>query len=181
MKKIMTGVLGMVVVSLMLVMPVAAEQGAGPGGPDKKGWEERRVKMNQELGLNPEQQAKMKAFHDENRTKMEALRTKMKADRKALREALDADVLDQGRIAQLTAEVNKSFSEMTSMRTQMAVFARETLTPEQFKKMKERRAAHRKEMGEKGGKYKGKFRKGPGGDRDDDDPSMPPDEGTAGR
>ena len=153
-------------------------------GSDKTGKGDRsamRGKMNQELGLTPEQQEKMKKFHEENRARMEALREKMKTGRTALREALDADVLDKGKVAQLSAELNKIFAEMSEMRVQMALVARETLTPEQFKKMKVLRGQHHKKMGAGRGEWKEKHSGSSGSAKGGEEPpAMSPDEDGPG-
>ncbi len=106
----------------------------GPGHPR---GEERWKNEAKELGLTPEQSARMKALHDENRSSQEGLRAQLKAKDAALRQELDAAKPDRAKAESLVKEISVLEEKIGLARVDQALKAREILTPEQAKKLRE--------------------------------------------
>ena len=118
-------------------------------------WQEEE----KSLGLNPDQQAKMKALREGFRAKQQALREQIKAKYEALRLELDSNTPDRAKAESILKEINSLQAQMGGNRIDEIFQVRGILTPEQFQKLREfpdKNKAKREEK-MKNGKAKGHF------------------------
>ncbi|MEI6633026.1 MAG: Spy/CpxP family protein refolding chaperone [Chlamydiota bacterium] len=119
-----------------------------------------------ELDLTPEQQQKMKAQRKEQGIAMKSIRDALKAKHEELRAEIDKEKSDKAKIESITAELKKLEAQRIDQDVKGILQMKESLTPEQFKKLSAMREAGKGER--RGGKGKGKGqRRGRGDDGED--------------
>jgi Spy/CpxP family protein refolding chaperone len=137
--------------------------GEGHGGKGHWNKEEYKAKMKEyqekmrtELGITPEQEAKIKASHEAfkqaHQADMQTLRSKMQE----LRQLKHANG-DPQKVEALRAEVKQM---RTALRNERMAIYKENLTPEQYSKMEAMHQAHKEQC-----KKEGKCHKKWGGDK----------------
>jgi Spy/CpxP family protein refolding chaperone len=154
------------VVLLLLTLAGYATAAAPPPGGDEAmmpppppppgGWHkgEGLGKHLKELNLTPEQQQKIKAQRKVQGSAMRSLRDALKAKHEELRSELDRENSDKAKIESITADLKKLESQRIDQEVKGILQMKETLTPEQFKKLS---AMREEDKGEKHGrKGKGK-------------------------
>jgi len=117
----------------------------GPLGCD--GMQAGQVeRLKQALDLTPQQEADFKQIRLESEEKTSALREKIKANREAIHNALNAEILDEPRLRELTREQAELHADMMIAKHGMRAKINQILSPEQQKKHEELR---QQRMGEK--------------------------------
>lgn len=138
-----------------------AMQGPGPEamqGPGHPRGEERWKNEMKELGLSPEQSAKMKALREGNREAEKELRAQLRMKNAALRQELDAIKPDRAKAESIVKEISALEEKVGLARVDQALKVREILTPEQARKLREwheknkKKFRHFREQGWKQGK-----------------------------
>ncbi len=154
-----------VMVLLAAGASMAMDKEQGPQGPmqgqAQARGEEHWKNEAKELGLTPEQSAKMKALREENRSAMEGVRAQLKAKDAALRQELDAAKPDRAKAESIVKEISALEEKVGLARVDQALKVREILTPEQAKKLREwheknkEKFQHHREKGARQGKDAG--------------------------
>ncbi len=117
---------------------------------DGKGrWQERKDKMFQDLNLTPEQQAKIKAIREQDRSSSQSLRDQMKAAWEKMR-SLSAGNASDAELRQQHRELQRLAQQASDRRFETMLKIRAELTPEQRTKM-----AEMKGKGRHGGRHHG--------------------------
>ena len=131
------------VVTLMVFSSGAAyawpAYGQGQEKDGKRAWEkmeEKREKFIKELGLTPEQEEQIKNLRKEKKEKRGELWIKIQAQRLELKEELEKPTTDRARIDSIIAELNVLMAEKLEQRVEGILSMKETLTPEQYEKFK---------------------------------------------
>ena len=91
------------------------------------------------LNLTPEQQAQIKQQRGANKEKVMQLRQQLRAKRSELKEELDKPSVDMNKINSIVAETKTLMAEQLDLRVKGILAMKQVLTPEQFKKLHERR------------------------------------------
>jgi Spy/CpxP family protein refolding chaperone len=127
------------------------------------GWHKGKGfgKHLKELNLTSEQQQKIDAQRKEQRSVMKGLRESLKAKHDELRAEMDKENTDKAKAESIGAELKKLEGQRIDQEIKGILQMKETLTPEQFKKLGDMRE---KREGGRGGKH---GRKGKGHGRDD--------------
>jgi Spy/CpxP family protein refolding chaperone len=140
-----------------------------PGG--KAGWQHKgkiSKKDMGELNLTPEQQKKIKEQRKEQGSAMKSLRESLKAKHEELRAEIDKEKSDKAKIEGITADLKKLEDQRIDQEIKGILQTKETLTPEQFKKLSDMR--EKREEEKRGGKGKGQgHKRGHGDDGDSDE------------
>lgn len=118
-------------------------------------------RMAEELNLTPEQREKFKALRKDQGAAMKKLRESIRAKREELRVEMDNEKTDKAKIDGITADLKKLEGERVDQEVKGILQMKETLTPEQFKKlgamheeMRERRPGKGHKRGHGGGEEK---------------------------
>jgi Spy/CpxP family protein refolding chaperone len=106
-------------------------------------------RASKDLNLTPEQQQKLLANRQAQKTAMAAVREKMRAARMGLKQEFEKESPDKGRLEQLNAEMKACVGEMIDLRFQGMEATRETLSADQFRKLGEKVEAGRHTRGER--------------------------------
>jgi periplasmic protein CpxP/Spy len=159
-------VLGMVL--LLLTLAGACAQPASPPGSDEAmmpppppggegGWHKGKGfgKQLKELNLTPEQKEKIEAQRKEQKSAMKNLRESLKAKHEELRAEMDKEKTDKAKIESITAELKKLEAQRIDQDVKGILQMKETLTPEQFKKLGAMREEGKGEKHGRKGKGKG--------------------------
>jgi len=169
--------IGIVLMAMVLVpLTLAAEDNAAPaprGGQGGPGGEPREAMrggmmgdmqgrmMMQQLDLTEEQQAKIKAIQEENRTQMQDARKAVQEANQALQEAIESGTDDQ--IMAAGKALGEAYGKEGVLRAQTQRKINAVLTPEQQAKMKELKTQMRDRMQQRmQDRPAGEFRGGPG-------------------
>lgn len=86
----------------------------------------------QQLNLTEQQKGSLENNRKKHRGKAQELRAKIRALRQQLKEEIGKPDMDEERIRQLKAELNKHQSALTDLRVEGIMGIREILTPEQY-------------------------------------------------
>ena len=137
------------------VAPATGEETPPLPPPEKEGgWRMgRRLGRQQlkELNLTAEQQEKIDAQRKEQKAVMRVVRDALKAKHEELRAEIDKEKSDPAKIEGIAAELKKLEAQRIDQEVKGILRVKETLTPEQFKKLslmrEERRAGRRGRMG----------------------------------
>jgi protein CpxP len=134
----------------------------GAGGPFMGKWW-RSEKAVAELGLTPDQQARLDKLMFEHRDRMIDLRAALKKAELRMREIMDAPAFDERAALEQIDRVAAARSLVEKHRAAMLVQTRSILTPAQWQKAKERLMERRREMREERREFRQERRRG---DRD---------------
>jgi Spy/CpxP family protein refolding chaperone len=99
---------------------------------------QRRKRVMQELNLSPEQIEKLRSQRTQNQQKNQELRQGLRAKQKALKEELQKPTVDRQKIRALAADIKSMSATLLDLRIESAITLKETLTPQQIQKIKER-------------------------------------------
>ncbi len=139
----------MVLLSAVLMVGMspafAAEKAAVPAAP---------AVVENELGLTPEQQAKIKTLREDFRTRQDAMVNDLKMARAALQHELDSVSPSRKKADELALTVTKEQTQLLTSRIDHVFALRAVLTPEQYQKLIQIRDKHKDEVKAKGGKTK---------------------------
>lgn len=124
-----------------------------PGGGGEMRHGKRPGKMMKELDLTPEQNEKFKAQRKEQSAAMKKVRESIRAKREELRDELDKEQTDPAKIEAITSELKKLEGDRVDQEVKGILGMKETLTPEQFKKLRSRE--HRGGRHERPGEWRG--------------------------
>lgn len=94
-------------------------------------------KLAMELELTPEQKTKIKAYKDQSRASMKASYTQLKALRSQINELIKSDKIDDAKLDNLVAQVNKIKGAMLKNRIMMQHEMYSLLTEKQKVKYQE--------------------------------------------
>jgi protein CpxP len=152
---------------LILLTVILAAAGAlayqpGAGGPPMGKWWQNE-KAVAELGLTPDQQARLDKLMFEHRDQMIDLRAGLEKAELRLREIMDAPRFDERAALEQIDRVTAARSLVEKHRAAMLVQTRSVLTPEQWQKAKERLMERRQERREAMREFRQEHRRG---DRD---------------
>lgn len=111
-------------------------QGRGHKRPGKEEMEKRHQQMVEDLGLTQQQQEEFEALRVNHRDGDH--RKNMKDKREQLRELLDAEEFDETKIQALVAELKDAQAQMLDQRIAHIKKVRSILTPEQYKKFRDK-------------------------------------------
>jgi Spy/CpxP family protein refolding chaperone len=95
--------------------------------------------LKQALDLTPQQEADFKEIRIASEEKTEVLREKIKANREAIHNALNAEILDEPRLRELTREQAELHADLMVAKHGMRAKINQILSPEQQKKHEELR------------------------------------------
>ena len=155
-----------VITMLFLSSAVYAEHPRG----DSEGKEGHKEKMFEglveELGITPEQEAQIKKQRSDHKATSKELRKQLRAKHKELRGELEKDTADEGKINTLVAEIKTLMGTKLEQRVKSILFMKETLTQEQFTKLREKKEKHKSKMMKQCGHKRSKYHHG-----QDDEPS----------
>lgn len=126
--------------------------------------EEKMANCVKELELTAEQQGQIKKQRNEQREKNKELRDKLRVKRTQLREELEKQDIDKSKIYGLVAEIKTLLGNQLEQRVESVLSMKEMLTPEQFKKLQEKRAENKQNKETKCNAIPGKRRGGRGGE-----------------
>ena len=110
---------------------------------EKKGAEhsnkkEISAKLVEELGITPEQEAKLKEQRKEFMGKNKELKKNMRARRKELKRELEKPNIDRVKVEKIIADINNLTGEKLKNRVDKIISMKNILTPEQFKKLRDK-------------------------------------------
>jgi len=97
------------------------------------------------LNLTPEQQEKIKNQQTANKERWTELRNKLRDKRSELKKELENPQINKDRVNVLVAEIKALMGEELDQRVDNIIFMKEILTPEQFKKLQEKKTERMKE------------------------------------
>jgi len=106
---------------------------------------EKMDEFSKTLNLTPEQQEKIKKQQSVNREKWAELRNKLRDKRSALKKELEKPQINKDGVNVLVAEIKTLMGEQLEQRVDNIIFMKEILTPEQFKKLQEKKTERMKE------------------------------------
>ncbi|PIQ89754.1 MAG: hypothetical protein COV72_01520 [Candidatus Omnitrophica bacterium CG11_big_fil_rev_8_21_14_0_20_42_13] len=109
------------------------DEGASGGGYGDKG--EKLEQLKEELGLTPEQEAKLKADREEFKAKNIELTEKLRAKRDELKNELEKAELDTAKVYTIISDIERLTGEKLRNRVNKIISMKSTLTPEQFEKL----------------------------------------------
>ena len=110
------------------------------------GMELMNPKVMLELGMSLDQQAKLKAYHEQNKGNMEASMKESKQLRKDLIDGLAATPIDNAKVDKARTGLIAQETKKLDMQIAMGKFFASLLTPEQHKKMIEIIAKHEEQQ-----------------------------------
>ncbi|MCX6339836.1 MAG: periplasmic heavy metal sensor [Candidatus Aureabacteria bacterium] len=140
--------------ALLLVLVTARAQTPCPmGGAGQEHKEGRFKERLTELNLTPAQMEQLNTQRQANKSAMRELQQALKTKRRELREELDKQKPDKGKLESITSELKRLEAQRIDQRVKNILQMKETLTPEQFKKMSSLKEERR---GEKHGQQRGK-------------------------
>ena len=132
---------------LTVLLAAAGAQAFGPMEPPMgKWWQNERVVAD--LGLTPDQQARLDKLMFEHRDQMIDLRAGLEKAELRLREMMDDPVFNERGALEQIDRVTAARSLVEKHRAAMLVKTRTILSPEQWNKAKERLMERRREMRE---------------------------------
>lgn len=106
--------------------------------------EERMKNLNKELELTAEQQGQIKKQRNEQRKKNKQLGDKLRVKKTQLREELEKQDIDKSKVSGLVAEIKTLLGNQLEQRVENVLSMKEMLTPEQFKKLQEKRTENKR-------------------------------------
>ena len=119
-------------------------------------------RLDEGLGLTPEQRNRVRAVREEYKAVQQALREDLSRQNEALRAAMDADNADRSTVDALAAQIKEIQGRLVENRVDVVFKLRGIYTPAQVKLIKERLQVRSKEdMVRKPGKIKPKKIKKP--------------------
>lgn len=139
--------IGAAAVAIAVAVPAALSHGPGGGGFDGRGRGPRIERLKDELGLNDQQVAKLKALKDDHMDDAQSLRDQLRAKRDELHALLLAPTLDKAKLAAASREINALEGQLEESRLDFLVSVRGVLTPDQFKTFLELRKSGRHGFG----------------------------------
>jgi Spy/CpxP family protein refolding chaperone len=106
----------------------------------------RQEKFLNGLNLTAEQKEKIKSHREANKEKMTQLHQQLREKRQALKAEFDKAALDKGKIKGLVEEIKSLANQMLESQTDNLIFLKETLTPEQFAKFRQKMEKRKGQM-----------------------------------
>jgi len=134
-KKALVFTFAIVVLSLILTLPGYAAWGNPNQGPRHGG----RGDIMKTLNLAPEQKAQIEKQRSASRQAWSELRDKLRTKRLELKQELEKPNIDRNRINTIIAEIKNLTGEQLELRVNNILAMKQVLTPEQFKKIQERK------------------------------------------
>jgi len=122
----------------------AYAQGGASRWPAQRRYE-KTDDFSKTLNLTPEQQEKIKKQQSMNREKGAELRNKLRDKMLELREELEKPQINKDRVNVLVAEIKTLTGEQLEQRVDNIISMKQILTPEQFKKLHEKKKEKDKE------------------------------------
>ena len=131
-------ILLVVAATFLLGSTLYAEHGySGKKGIEYYGKEDKLESLRGELGITPEQEAKLseqrKEFKAKNKKLMEGLRSK----RKELKEELEKQHMNRARVNKIVKDIKNLTGEKLQNRVDKIVSMKNIFTPEQFEKLQD--------------------------------------------
>ncbi len=118
------------------------------GVPMGRWWE--RPKVAQDLGLSPEQTQKLEAITLDQATAMVDLKASVEKAEIALKAAADAQPFDPKRVREAFAVMQQARMKLETQRFELLLKVRETLSPDQWKRLRELARTMHERRGERG-------------------------------
>lgn len=152
--------------------PAAITRGKAGGGHSQQQLQQmqqkreaRREQLYQQLGITPEQSAKLKSVREANQAQIKALREQSMTKRKALSQYMSQPNADANKAMAMQKELAAINQKMEEQRLKGWFEMRKNLTPEQVTKLQEMRQQHANQRGQgnKMGKRPGANSGGPNG------------------
>ena len=131
---------------------------------NKKGFTEqrknRKKRMMEELGLNPDQKKKLDLIKSKHRENIDTMHKEMKKLRQQFHDGLTQKVYNEKTLKQLSASIAQLTQKKMDKRIEHIKEVRQLLTPEQFEKLNKfvRKGRHGRRKGRGNNRRKG-FRK----------------------
>ena len=150
----------MVITMLFLFSAAYAEYSYGYS-EGKEGHREKMFEgLVEELGITPEQQAEIKKERSDHKATGKELRKQLRAKHQELKTELEKNTTDAGKINTLVAEIKTLMGTKLEQRVKSVLFMKETLTPEQFTKLREKKEKHKSRIMKQRGRKRGKYHHG---------------------
>ncbi|MCX5701592.1 MAG: periplasmic heavy metal sensor [Candidatus Omnitrophica bacterium] len=159
------------IIAIALVLGLSSIALAEPAEEDPvKIWMRWREKVDtslKELKLSPEQEQKIAAQRKQQQEQTQELKQKIAQMRKELAEELEQPKPDKSKVYALISEMKELMGKGLEQRVERILMLKEILTPEQMKKLEQKREGFklkkggRREKNSRNGAYNRKF-----GDRD---------------
>ena len=127
----------MIIIAALIAGPVLAEgPGEGPAGRGgEQGFKNKKMAIERELKLTPEQDKLLKDAKEAHRAEMAGLVKALKEKRRELKEALAKPGVTRQQLEPITAEMKQLQSQMIDARMNGILRVKEILTPEQYQKL----------------------------------------------
>jgi len=136
-----------VVITMLFLSSAAYAERPRGDFKEKEGHKEKMFEgLVEELGITPEQQAEIKKERSDHKAASKELRKQLRTKHQELRGELEKDTTDKGKINTLVAEIKTLTGTKLEQRVKSVLFMKETLTPEQFAKLREKKEKHKREM-----------------------------------
>jgi len=107
-------------------------------GTDHRKMEEKFDKLTEELGLTPEQETELKQQRSQFKAQKKELWGKIRAKKKELKEELEKPDVDRAKVDKIIGEIKDLTGQKLEARVNKIISMKSILTPEQFKKLKEK-------------------------------------------
>jgi periplasmic protein CpxP/Spy len=126
--------LGFIGAYVLVALPLANAQDAGPEGAPKWHAGERTQEIFSQLNLTDEQKKLLEANKEQHRAIMQRARQEMKASREAFQAEMMKPQLDMPQINAIHNQIKILLSQMEDNKLSSILAVRAILTPEQFLK-----------------------------------------------
>ena len=140
-------IIGMVIIAALITGTAFAENSSGcpAGHGGQQGFKDKKMAIEHELNLTPEQDKLLKDAKSSHRAEMAALAKALKEKRRQLKDALAKPGVTKQQLEPITAELKQIQSQMIDARMGGILRVKEILTPEQFQKLQSMKDGWHKE------------------------------------
>jgi len=146
-----------IITALLLTSNVFAESDKREGFDNqerKAKWEQKRMEMQEKLGLSEEQQQQLKAHREKFRSENKDSREQARDLKQQLKAELRKNDVNREEVMRIHNQIKALKSEADDRRLEGILEVREILTPEQFTKFQELKGEHGKKKGSYGDRMK---------------------------
>jgi Spy/CpxP family protein refolding chaperone len=130
---------GLVAIFFAASVPLAY---ANHSHKDEKKWKEHKEEMFKDLDLTAEQKKQLEAHKKQKHEDMNKMMQEIEAKEKALNAELAKENLDMTKINQIQADLKSLESQKVDQRVKHMIEMRQTLKPEQYKKLSDKHHSH---------------------------------------
>jgi Spy/CpxP family protein refolding chaperone len=137
--KIFRYVTGAIAAVFVCTTIAVAQLPEGDHAKREKDWEAKFNEIVRELNLTPEQKQSMTRQRAQEKTQSQELRQKTRAVREQITQELNKDITDTATVNPLVAQLKELTGQRIEQQIQGIMSLKKILTPEQFKKLNEKR------------------------------------------